>query len=84
MRFGAKRKTFSRGCSRTADRDLFFEGVRLDGVAEPLPLGDSSRSSARAAFCRRVRALIVTLRMGEMSRKGIGDREGTSQIGGSR
>lgn len=61
MMLGAKRKMFSLGSSRAADLDLFLEGVRLDGVdAEPFPLGESSLSSAaRAAFCRRVRALIV-------------------------
>jgi hypothetical protein len=57
---------FSWGSSSLrADRDLFLEGVRLvdlDGVALPLPVDKSSLSSAgtpKAAFCRRVRALIV-------------------------
>jgi hypothetical protein len=66
IRFGAKRKMFSWGSSSLrADRDLFLEGVRLvdlDGVALPLPVDKSSLSSAgtpKAAFCRRVRALIV-------------------------
>lgn len=49
-----------------ADVDLFFEDVRFfEGVGTlPLLLGDSSLSSPRpasAAFCRRVRALIVDL-----------------------
>lgn len=66
IRFGANRKMFSWGSSSLrADRDLFLEGVRLvdlDGVALPLPVDRSSLSSAgtpKAAFCRRVRALIV-------------------------
>jgi hypothetical protein len=52
---------FSLGSSRAADLALFLEGVRFEGVdTEPLLLGESSLSSAaRAAFCRRVRALIV-------------------------
>lgn len=67
MRFGANRKMFS--CSSSslrADRDLFLEGVRLvdlDRVERPpFPVDKSSLSSAgtpKAAFCRRVRALIV-------------------------
>jgi hypothetical protein len=60
-------KMFSAGSSSLrADRDLFLDGVRLvdlDGVeALPLPVDRSSLSSAdtpKAAFCRRVRALIV-------------------------
>lgn len=52
--------------SLRADCDRFFEGVRfvdLDGGETlPLPVERSSLSSAdtpKAAFCRRVRALIV-------------------------
>jgi hypothetical protein len=51
---------FSLASSRTADLALFLEGERFEGVnTAPFPLGESSLSSARAAFCRRVRALIV-------------------------
>lgn len=68
MRFGAKRKMFSSGSSRRADLDLLLDGVRfLEGVDTlPFPPSDSSLSvprSARAAFCRRVRALIVNLKV---------------------
>lgn len=48
MRLGVKRKMFSLGSSRVADFAL-LEGVRLEGVEEPL-LGESLSSAARAAF----------------------------------
>jgi hypothetical protein len=76
MMLGAKRKMFSLGSSRAADLDLFFDGVRLDGVdTEPFPLGESSLSSAaRAAFCRRVRALIMKLCVGTWELKWVQGR----------
>lgn len=69
MRFGANRKMFSLDSSRKDDLDLFLEGVCFfEGVdTPPLLLSDSSLSSpwpARAAFCRRVRALIVNVEGG--------------------
>lgn len=59
---------FSSGSSRRADLDLFLEGVRFfEGVDTlPFPLSDSSLSalwSARAAFCRRVRALMMNMKV---------------------
>lgn len=67
MRFGANKKMFSSlSSSFRADCDLFSEGVRFvdmdEGETLPLPVERSSLSSAdtpRAAFCLRVRALIV-------------------------
>lgn len=57
------RKMFSLGASRAADLAL-LEGERLEGVdTEPLP--GESLSSARAAFCRRVRALILCVSLKE-------------------
>ena len=51
---------FSLRSSRAADLALFLEGVRFEGVdTAPLPGESSLSSAARAAFCRRVRALIV-------------------------
>lgn len=98
IRFGANMKMFSSGASSfRADRDLFLEGVRLvdlDGVETlPLPADRSSLSSAgtpKAAFCRRVRALIVDgggvgrgcVDWVEMTRHG-GNQRSKAQHGGS-
>jgi hypothetical protein len=59
MRLGVNREMFSFGSSRAADL------VRLEGV-DTEPFGASV--SARAAFCRRVRALILCV----MKANGLG------------